>query len=134
MAGLIQGGMRQRWGRGFDPTANPDVDDLWATYIEPGGELLVGELEGDVVATATLIGWGSDDGRIVRMSVAQSRQGLGLGRELVGELIARATRRGMGVLHVSTDTPWIDAVAFYEACGFHRVGESDGDTHLELAL
>ncbi len=134
VAGLIQEGMRQRWGSRFDPSANPDSDDLWASYVDAGGELLVGELDGAIVATGTLIGWGPEDGRVLRMSVAQAHQGVGLGRELLAELVTRAARRGMGVLHVSTDVPWADAVAFYESCGFLRVGESDGDIHLEHLL
>jgi len=134
VAQLILGGMRQRWGSRFDPTADPDIDDLWASYIDAGGEIVVGELGGSAIATTTLMGCGARDGRILRMSVARSHRGCGFGRLLVAEMVARSRRRGMLVLHVSTDTPWVDAVAFYKACGFVATSESGGDTHFELVL
>ncbi len=37
---LIRGGVRKRWAAVFDPLANPDVDDMWGTYVALGGRYL----------------------------------------------------------------------------------------------
>ncbi len=131
---LIQEGMRQRWGDDFDPRCNTDTDDLQESYVERGGEIVVFEADGDLVATGSLVPQGSNDGRILRMSVAGVRQGEGYGRRIVTELVERARRRGFVILHVETDTPWTDAVGFYADSGFTQVSRDEVSTHFEMVL
>ncbi len=35
---------------------------------------------------------------------------------------------------VSTDTPWLSAVALYRACGFTEVGHDGVETHFRLTV
>lgn len=126
--------MRDRWGDRFDPAANPDTDDLWSSYILPGGEIVVVEDAGAVVATGALVIEPDGAGRIMRMSVDRERRRQGLGRAIVAELIERATRRGLDPLRVSTDTPWSDAVALYAACEFDLVEQTEADSHFSMSL
>ncbi|HZA87409.1 MAG TPA: hypothetical protein VE466_11045 [Acidimicrobiales bacterium] len=49
---LVLGGMRERWGDAYDPSANPDLDDISASYINWGAEVVVVDIEGEIVATA----------------------------------------------------------------------------------
>lgn len=131
---LILSGMRERWRERYDDAANPDVCDIWSSYIAQGGEVVVWEEDGAVVGTGTLVperdGWG----RIVGMSVDGSSRRRGLGRRLVAELVERARRRSFTSLRVSTDTPWRDAVALYVSCGFEIVEQTDAATHFSMPL
>ncbi len=131
---LIQAGMKQRWGPAFDEGANPDTNDLHGSYIGAGGEIAVIEHDGLVIAAGALVDEGDGMGRLLRVSVAQSRQGSGIGQALVAHLVERARRRKLRMVRVSTDTPWTDALEFYRSCGFIETGESRGDTHFELEL
>jgi hypothetical protein len=36
---LVLGGMRERWGDAYDPSANPDLDDISTTYVSRGAEV-----------------------------------------------------------------------------------------------
>lgn len=131
---LVLAGLAERWGAAFDPAHNPDLDDLQASYLDRGGEIVVVDEEGRLVATGTLIPDGERRGRIVRMSVDRNRRRSGLGRQVVAELLRRARARGMHEVVVSTDTPWASALALYRSCGFVEAGRDGTDTHFVIAL
>ncbi len=126
---IIEAGLRDRWGDGFDPHANPDTDgDVVVATVSKsdGGEEIVGL--GVAVPEAHGLS------RIVGMSVARGHRRRGIARALIAELIARARSRGHHAVIVSTDTPWTDAVALYEDSGFEVTESDDADIHLWLDL
>ena len=84
VAGLIRAGMYDRWRELYDSSANPDVDDMWASYVANGGEVVVWEEDGAVVGTGTLVLEPDGGGRIMRMSVERTFRRRGLGRKIVG--------------------------------------------------
>lgn len=138
---LIQDGLRSRWGPSFDPTANPDTDDLLAHYVAPGGQITVVEIGGEPVATGILcleppptfvqhLAEGPKMPRLRRISVSGEHRRKGLGRLVVDDLVRRATELGFGRVLVSTDTPWTDAIALYRSCGFTPVHTDTEETHL----
>ncbi|MEM7323780.1 MAG: GNAT family N-acetyltransferase [Actinomycetota bacterium] len=138
---LIQAGLRSRWGAGYDPSANPDTDDLTANYLDPGGEIAVVDVDGTPVATGILcveqppgfvaaVTGTTPIGRLRRISVSEHHQRRGLGRLIVQDLVRRSAHRGLRYALVSTDTPWVDAVALYESCGFVTVHVDGEETHL----
>ena len=131
---LILAGMRVRWAGQFDPSANPDLDDLWTNYIARGGEIVVFEENHAIVGTGTLLPDGASAGRILRMSVDRQHRRRGLARMIVRELVERARRRDWDALFVTTDTPWSDAVALYTSCGFEVVTQTDLVTHFSMRL
>lgn len=131
---LVLDGLRERWGDSFDTSYNPDLADIDGHYLAKGAEVLVVEVDAQIVAAGALVLEGRDRGRVVRMSVAASHRRRGLARTVVEELIRRARERGLSELHVSTDTPWISAVALYRSCGFEEVGQDDTDTHFSMDL
>ncbi len=131
---LILGGMRERWASDFDPCANPDVEDMWGTYVALGGEVLVAEVHGEVLATGTLMPQVDGSGRIMRMAVRRQYRRKGLARMIVMELIDRARRRSLDPVVVATDTPWADAVALYRACGFELVRQTATATDFSMHL
>lgn len=138
---LIQDGLRQRWGPSFDPSCNPDLDNLWTNYVAPGGQIVVTESNDDIIATGILcleptppfVAALTDEQiipRLRRISVSQNHQRQGLGRLIVEELVSRAFALGFRSVLVSTDTPWTDAVALYQSCGFATVNIDAEETHL----
>lgn len=137
---LIQEGLRSRWGTSFDPAANPDTDDLATNYSASGAEIVVVEVNGRVAATGILSIEprpsfltslsGPRIARLRRISVSNRHRRQGLGRLVVDELVRRATDRGYSTVVVSTDTPWTDAIALYQSCGFNEVFRDDEETHL----
>ena len=131
---LILAGMRERWGDAYEPSANADLDDITANYVDRGADVLVIEVEGRIVATGTLVPLNHRTGQIVRMSVDALPRRTGLAREVVEELLGRARERGLAEVIVLTDTPWASARALYRACGFVETGHDDTDTHFFRTL
>jgi GNAT superfamily N-acetyltransferase len=131
---LVLTGMRERWGDAYDPSVNPDLDNISASYVERGAEVVVIETGGEIVATGMLQHGRDDRGRIVRVSVDQAHRRKGFGRQVVNELVWRARRRGMLEVVVLTDTPWTSALALYRSCGFNDVAQDHTDTRFALPL
>lgn len=123
---LILAGLAAHWGW-LDPTRNPDLDNIAASYTS--GVFLVAYDRGELVGTGALIPAGKRAGQLVRMSVAESRRRQGLGRGLLQALITAARERGYTRLVLETTATWAEAIAFYEANGFHRSHEADGDVY-----
>lgn len=130
---LVLAGLAERWGSAFDPGHNADLDDLAASYLGRGAEIVVVVDEGgSIVATGTLVPETDRRGRLVRVSVDGGRRREGLARAVVDELVRRARRRGIRNVVVSTDTPWASAMALYRSCGFTELGRDDVETHFGL--
>jgi len=101
-----------------------DLDDIEAVYLRSGGEFLVAELEGRIVAMGALRR--DPDGRawITRMRVAPDLQGRGIGQTLLDALHRRAAEFGYGTLHLDTTVGQVAAQRLYEKNGYRRVGRS----------
>jgi GNAT superfamily N-acetyltransferase len=132
---LILEGMRWHWGT-LDPGFNHDVDDMFASYGH--GRTVVAVDENRVVGTGTVVRRDSATAEIVRMSVAEEAQRIGVGRELVGTLLATASSWGCERVVLETSSQWAGVIEFYLRCGFtvsHEVdSESGRDTWLEAQL
>lgn len=128
---LILAGLVERWGW-LDPSANPDLDDIAASYAD--GVFLVGYEGMRLVATGALLPEGKMTGRIVRMSVDMRERRRGYGRSLLHALLEKAQELGYTQVVLETTATWADAIQFYEANGFHRTHEADGDVHLILVI
>lgn len=132
---IVQAGMQDRWGDAFDWDANPDIDDVWETYVlANNADVLVAETDGVVVATGVLLPDAAHAGRLVRMSVARDLRRQGHATALVAALVERASARAMTSVFVRTDTVWPDAVALYQSCGFTITNQTKTETDFELAL
>lgn len=138
---LIEDGLRHRWGSKYDSSYNPDIVDLWANYVAPGGQIVVAEIDTEIVATGILciepapsfvapLSEAQTIPRLRRISVSEAHRRKGLGRLIVEDLFDRSTKLGFTEALVSTDTPWTDAVALYESCGFTTIYTDTEETHL----
>ena len=113
---------------GADAGEGPWEDDLRAiddAYLASGGDFLVGEYQGRVVAMGALRRVGPADGEIARMRVRPELQRRGIGRALLELLETRAVE--MGVRHLSLDTTAVQRAAqrLYESSGYTKVGEGE---------
>jgi len=112
---LILTGLGEHWGH-IDETVNPDLDDIATSY--GAGRTVVMRVEGEIVATGTVIPFDPFTAKICRMSVAVAYRRHGLGRLLVAELEATARRWGATAVVLETTARWDEVVAFYRSCGF----------------
>ncbi len=95
-----------------------------AIAVQPGNDVFVGEVDGEVVATAqmTLIPNlslnGSLRAQIEGVRVASSQRGQGAGEALIRWLIERAREAGVGLVQLTSNKERGDAIRFYERLGF----------------
>ena len=75
------------------------------------------EEEGQIVGAATMR-WNSEPCEIVELAVAEHRQGQGVGRMIIDNLMAEARRRGKTRIVVGTGNSSIGNIVFYQKCGF----------------
>ncbi len=100
-----------------------------AIAADPNNELLVGTLDGAVVATLqltytpSLSYQGSWRATIESVRTEASLRGRGIGTALMVEAIARARARGCGLVQLSTNKARTDARRFYERLGFRATHE-----------
>lgn len=119
MRALIEAGLEQRFGFLLED-ANPDLTDFQAYYLDQGASLIVVERDGGLIGCGALIREQGSDvvGRLVRVSVAASQQGRGLGRLISQRLIEIARERGFRQLEVETNSDWESALHLYKSLGF----------------
>ena len=95
-----------------------------AVEASPDNEIIVGESEGAVIACLQITyipGLGRKGvlrAQIEAVRVASSMRGAGLGERLMREAIARAGKRGCGLVQLTSDKERTDAHRFYERLGF----------------
>lgn len=121
---LVQAGLGEHWGW-IDETLNPDLNDIAASYA--AGVFLVGEIDGVIVATGAYVPEGDDTVQIVRMSVRSDARRGGLGRRMLGALLARAQAAGYRRAVLETTETWGEVIAFYLANGFEITHHANGD-------
>ncbi len=102
-----------------------DLHRVEAVYLEAGGEFLVGEAEGQVVAMGALQRKDDETGAVRRMRVAPSWQHRGYGSKVLGALEARASELGYKRMVLDTTTAQEAAMAFYAAHGYTETGQAE---------
>ncbi|GHO46771.1 GNAT family N-acetyltransferase [Ktedonospora formicarum] len=103
----------------------PWDDDIYAiedTYLNDGGEFLIGEINGQFVAMGALKRTDANQAQIKRMRVHPEHQGHGYGQLVLLELEARARALGYQKLHLDTSIVQLPAQRLYEKHGFQEVG------------
>lgn len=130
---LILQGLGEHFGR-INPDLNPDLDDIYSTYIQAGHLFIVAELDGQIVGTAALVQETPTIGRIVRVMVRPEQRRAGIGRLLVDYLLETADRRGFHRVLVETNHDWYDAIRLYKRCGFEEYDRDEESVHLSLII
>jgi putative acetyltransferase len=90
-------------------------------YLEPGGEILIAELDGAAVGCVAIVPDGSGAWELSKMAIAPELRGHGAGRQLLARTITRARELGARSLFLGSSTKLPGAVHLYEAMGFRHV-------------
>ena len=116
---LILAGLEDRFGFLLDGV-NPDLDDIYAHYIEQEASFIVLEQDNQIVGCGALIKENDSDTvcRIVRVSVNHELRGQGLGRLISTRLMDIARERGFERIEVETNSDWASALKLYKELGF----------------
>ncbi len=96
---------------------NDPVRDIERKLAVADGLLLVGELDGAVVATV-MAGYEGHRGWVNYLAVHPDRQRHGLGRSLMHEVEVRLRALGCPKINLQVRVSNPDAIAFYERLGF----------------
>ncbi len=99
-----------------------DMRHIPAVYLEPGGEFIVGDDGGRIVAIAAYRREADGRASVHRVAVHPDAQGRGVGRAIMTELEARARQAGIAVLHLDTSIGQIAAQRLYAGGGYEEVG------------
>lgn len=91
--------------------------------LEPGGHLFFAKLDDRVVGTGALAQRG-DELELIKMAVAKSAQGLGIGEKLVRHAIATYRASGASGLFLESSQRLKPALKLYEKVGFKRMSEA----------
>ncbi|MFZ0091058.1 MAG: GNAT family N-acetyltransferase [Solirubrobacteraceae bacterium] len=117
------------------------LDDPVSTYIEPGGEILIAELDGWPVGCVALMPDGTGAFELSKMTISPELRGRGAGRKLLMAAIDHARAMGARSLFLGSSTKLAAAVHLYEAVGFQHVAPTAihmpyarADVFMQLAL
>ncbi len=98
-----------------------DLRDIRATYLDSGGDFLVGLVDGELVAMGGLLR-SPDKAEIKRMRVHPGFQRRGFGRLLLERLEQRAQALGCRVIRLDTTDQQTAARRLYESAGYRETG------------
>ncbi|MGE5653829.1 MAG: GNAT family N-acetyltransferase [Bacillota bacterium] len=130
---LILSGLGEHFGF-VDYSMNPDLDDIASSYPDGCCTFLVAEVCERLVGTGALVPEGTDDGRIVRMSVCPTHRRRGIGRMMVQRLLAAAKTSGYRRVWIETNRDWYAAISMYESCGFSIHHDDGQSVHMYVSL
>ena len=98
----------------------PDLRAVAEVYQSGTGGFWVAEMEGRIVGTIGLIGFGSGEGALRKMFVAADARGRenGVAARLLDILLAHARSVGIGAITLGTVAKLHAAIRFYDKNGF----------------
>ncbi|MGA8113409.1 MAG: GNAT family N-acetyltransferase [Actinocatenispora sp.] len=99
-----------------------DLDEIEANYLTPGGEFLVGFLDGELVTMGALRRVDPRTFYLKRMRVKPALQRLGIGRYMLELLLDTAARSGCDEVVLDTTRQQSAAIALYRRYGFEQTG------------
>ena len=117
----------------FPGAGDADFDDIEGVYLGSGGEFLVGELDGTIVARGALRPIDSTKAELKRMRVLPEHQRMGFGQAMLDALERRARELGFAVLELDTTMQQVAARRLYEKNGYEQIGTSEW-THATSVL
>lgn len=104
-----------------------DFDDIESVYIEPGGDFVVGTIDGVIVAIGGLKKFSDKVGEIKRMRVEPVLHRRGFGQAILDRLEHRALELGFNCLELDTGADQEPAQKLYEKNGYEEYKREDVD-------
>jgi ribosomal protein S18 acetylase RimI-like enzyme len=105
-----------------DPGPWGDLWDIDASHIARGGDFLVYELDGRVVAMGAVMPDGVDTAEVNYVRVHPALRRRGIGRTVMRALERRAIELGCVRMHLDATVAQPEAVAFYRSLGYEESG------------
>jgi ribosomal protein S18 acetylase RimI-like enzyme len=121
---LHEDGLRQMNAYAGHGPWDDDLRSIVATYLNGGGEFLVGVVEGEVVAIGGLRRVSESVAEVKRMRVDLRFQGRGFGRTVLRGLEERARELGYSTLRLDTTASQVPAQNLYRSAGYREVGRT----------
>ncbi|MEO7975166.1 MAG: GNAT family N-acetyltransferase [Thermoanaerobaculia bacterium] len=119
----------------------PYLRDPRGSIIDKGGVVLCALSNGEVVGTVAVVPLSAGTFELVKLAVAPSARGRGLGRRLTQAAIDFASSAGAEVLTLCSSHKLREAVSLYESMGFTHTASRVGavtyvtaDVFMELSL
>jgi ribosomal protein S18 acetylase RimI-like enzyme len=107
------------------PTDFPDLADVMMSFVGAGGDFVIAETDGQLVGMGGIKPTSVGQAEVLRVRVHPARRRRGVGRQLMGELEARAAALGLHALQLDTADNQPDAVAFYRSLGYQETGREN---------
>lgn len=98
----------------------PQLVDPQCTIIDAGGQMYVAVEDGVVIGTCGIVPHGEGEFEVVKLAVASSAQGRGIGRQLVDACVTFARQRGARQVTLLSSSLLGSALRLYERAGFRR--------------
>ncbi len=105
----------------LEPRDEQHLADPWGRIVAPGGQIFVATRGDRVVGTCAIVPEGTETYELVKLTVAASARGHGIGRRLVEACLAFAGGRGGTRVVLLSNSRLVTAIRLYESLGFrHR--------------
>lgn len=104
------------------PADYPDLIDVRGTYLLSGGDFLVADLDGHVVAAGGIMPYPAGHAELLRIRVHPAMRRRGIGRTLVEALETRAAEMGVREVRLTTATNQPEAMSFFRSLGYTQTG------------
>ena|SRR5688572_7168273 len=112
---LIYAGLEQYFGF-IDETLNPDLNDIASSFAD--GCFLIGEIDGEIIATGGYKSVDDETVKIERVFVDLNFRRLGFASQIFKALISEAKRAGFKRVVLETTSDWDSAIDFWLRNGF----------------
>lgn len=99
-----------------------DLRNIPATYLDSGGDFVVGFVDGELVAMGGLLRRSPEEAEITRMRVHPDFQRRGFGLLILEELESRARALGFKAVRLDTTEAQVAARNLYESAGYREIG------------
>jgi putative acetyltransferase len=113
--------LNEAWIRHYfvlEPKDEATLGDPSGAILEKGGQILLAETAGEVVACCALQFMAVGEFEVAKMAVTEAAQGKRIGRRLLEAVIQRAEQMGAHRLYLETNRVLEPAVRLYESLGF----------------
>lgn len=124
----------------YEEADEKQLADPIGEIIRPGGAIFVAVAGGEVVGTAAVVPHAPGEVEIVKLTVAASARGHGLGRRLADHCLEHARSMGARRMVLVSSSRLGAALRLYESLGFHHVPPPDqpvystADVYMEREL
>jgi GNAT superfamily N-acetyltransferase len=105
----------------LEPKDEASLADPQGMILDRGGRIFFAVRDGQPVGCCALLAMASGEFEVAKMAVTESFQGAGIGRRLLGSVIAEARAAGARRLYLETNRKLGTAIRLYESLGFRHL-------------